>query len=73
MPNFIALGMYFYFGTKFYWNEGLIFVLMSNMCYLAVILIFLVVTAPYLVATTGYSSLPGGYCSLSLVTARSHF
>ena len=23
MPNFIALGMYFLFGTKFSWNEGI--------------------------------------------------
>ena len=50
MPNFIALGIYFIFGTKFFWNVGLILVLMSNMCYLVVILIFLwflVVTAHY--------------------------
>ena len=23
MPNFVALGMYFLFGTKFSWNEGI--------------------------------------------------
>ena len=44
VPNFIALEIYFLFGTKFSWNEGLIFVLMLNNCYLAVIVIFLVVT-----------------------------
>ena len=36
------------------------------MCYLAKILIFLVVTARYLVVT-------GGYCLLSLFIGRSHF
>ena len=50
--------------------EGLILVLMSNVCYLAVILIFLVVIARYLVVTTGYCSLPGGYCSLLVFTAH---
>ena len=43
--------------------KGLILVLMSNVCHLAKILIFLVVTACYLVVT-------GGYCSLLMVTAR---
>ena len=43
---------------------------MSNVCYLAVILIFLVGTTRYLVATVGYYSLPSGYCSLPVVTAR---
>ena len=43
--------------------RGLILVLMSNVCYLAVILIFLVVSAHY-------CSLLDGYCSLLVVTAR---
>ena len=43
MPNLIALGIYFILGTKFSWMMGLIVVLMSNVCYLAIILIFLVV------------------------------
>ena len=43
---------------------------MSNVCYLAEILIFLVVTGRYLVITAGDCSLPGGYCSLMVVTAR---
>ena len=30
VPNFIALGIYFFFGTKCSWNEGLILVLMSK-------------------------------------------
>ena len=56
----------------------LILVLMSNVCYLAVILIFLVVTwslvtACYLVVTTGYCSLHGGYYSLLVVAVRSYF
>ena len=63
VPNFIALGIYFIFGTKFFWNVGLILVLMSNMCYLVVILIFLW----FLVVTAHYCSLLGGYCSLLLV------
>ena len=46
----------------------LILILMSNLCYLAVILIFLVVTALYLMITIGYYSLPGGYCSLVITT-----
>ena len=63
--------------------RGLILVLMSNVCYLAVILIFLVVIVRYLVVTAGYCSLPGGYWwlflvtggyySLPLITGRSHF
>ena len=47
---------------------GLILILMSNMYYLALILIFLVVISRYLVVTARYRSLLGGYCSL--VTAR---
>ena len=60
--------------------RGVMFVSMSNMCYLAIILTFF----------GGYCSLPsgyywlqhvtgwllivtGGYCSLPLVTTRSHF
>ena len=38
LPNFIALGIYFIFGTNFRGMRGLILVLMSNVCYLAVIL-----------------------------------
>ena len=53
--------------------RSLIPILMLNVCYLAVILIFLVVTARYLMVNTGYGSIPGSYCSLLVVTARSHF
>ena len=45
---------YFIFGTKFFWNEGLIFVLMSNVCYLVLILFF--------------CWLIGGYCSLPTIS-----
>ena len=38
--------------------RGLILVLMSNVCYFAAILVFLVVTARYLAVTTRYCSLP---------------
>ena len=51
----------------------LILVLMSNVCYLAVILIFLVVTWWLLLITWWFLLVTGGYCSLPLVTARSHF
>ena len=52
---------------------GLDFPGMSNVCYLAVILIILVVTAHYLVVTACYKVVTGSYCSLPLVTARSQF
>ena len=32
VPNFIALGIYFLFETKFSWNEGIDLLLMSNVC-----------------------------------------
>ena len=52
---------YFSFlGPNFPGMRRFILVLMSNVCYLAEILIFLVVTARYLVVTAGYCSLPGG-------------
>ena len=54
VPNFIALRIYFIFGTKFSWNEGLILVLMTYVCYLAVSLIFWWLLG-------GYCLLPGGY------------
>ena len=76
VPNFISLGIYFPFGTKFFWNEGI------NICFNVECLLlghdfdflggYLVVTTCYLMVTTGYCSFPGGYCSLwwlLLVTA----
>ena len=58
-------------------------VLMWNVCYLAIILIFLVVTVCYPVVAAGYCSLlgsywflllvTGDYCSFPLITACSHF
>ena len=54
VPNFIAIGIYFLSGTKFFWNEEAECVLnVPNECYLTVILIFLVATARYLSVTTG--------------------
>ena len=74
MPNFIALRIYFIFGTKFSWNEGIdtcfnveCVLLGRNFDFLGG---YLVVTARYLVITTGNCSLAGGYCSLLVVTAR---
>ena len=52
--HFIALGIYFLFVTKLSVMRRLKLVLMSNVCYLAIILIFLVVTARYLVVTVRY-------------------
>ena len=88
MTNFIALGIYFIFGTKCSWNERIDTCLNvecvlfgHNFDFLG---IYLVVTARYLVVTGCYCSLAsiiywwlllatGGCGSLSLVTARSHF
>ena len=71
MPNFIALGIYFISGTKFFWNEGLILVLTSNVCYLSRNFDFfggyLVITASYLVVTAHYVVATGRYWSLLLV------
>ena len=74
VPNFIALGIYFIFGTKFSWNEGI------NTCFnVGCVLLgrnfdflggYLAVTARYLVVTAGYFSLPNGYCLLLVPTAR---
>ena len=73
VPNFIALGIYFIFGTKFYWNEGIdtsfnykCVLLGRNFDFLGG---YFVVTTCYLEVTAGYCSLLGGYCSLLVVTA----
>ena len=57
MPNFIAIGIYFLFGTKFSWNEE------TDICFnVKCVLLgrnfdflggYLVATARYLNATTG--------------------
>ena len=72
--NFIALRIYFIFGTKFSWNEGIdtcfnveCVLLSRNFNYFGG---YLVVTARYLAITARYCLLPGGYCSLLVVTAR---
>ena len=87
LPNFITLGIYFIFGTKLSWNEGIdacfnveCMLLGRNFDFLGG---YLVVTARCLVVTLRYCSLlggywwllfvTGGYCSLPLVTAHSHF
>ena len=87
MPNFIALGIYVIFGTKFSWNEGIDACFNVECVFLGCNFDFLggylVITARYLVVTAGYCPLPGGYWwlllvssgyySSPLVTARSHF
>ena len=74
VPNFIALGIYFLFGTKFSWKEEIYtcfnvgcVLLGRNFDFLGS---YLVVSARYLMIATGYCSLPIGYCSLLVVTAR---
>ena len=71
--NFIELGIYFIFGTKFSWNEGIdtyfnveCVLLRSNWDFLSG---YLVVTALCLVVTAGYCLLLDGYWWLLLVTA----
>ena len=71
LPNFIALGIYFIFGTKFSWNEGIdtcfnveCVLLGRNFDYFGG---YLVVTARYLVVTARYWWLllvTACYCSL---------
>ena len=67
MPSFIALGIYFFFGSKLSWNEE------AHICFNVECVLrdcnfdffvgYLVVTARYLMVTTGY-------CALLVVTAR---
>ena len=53
--------------------KGWILVLMLNVCYLAIILIFLVVTWWLLLITWWLLLVTGSYCLLPLVAASSHF
>ena len=67
VPSFIALGIYFLFGTKFFWNED------NDTCFNVECLLlgrnfdflggYLVVTVRCLMVTTSY-------CSVLVVTAR---
>ena len=57
MPNFKALGIYFIFGTKFSWSEGI------DTCFN----VKCVLLGRNFDFFCGYF---GGYCSLPLVTAR---
>ena len=65
MPNFMAMAIYFIFGTKFSWKE------VTDTCFnVEDVLLgcnFDFLGARYLVVTARYCSLPGGYCSLPLV------
>ena len=74
--NFIALGIYFTFGTKFFGNEGIdtwfnvdCLLLGRNFDFFGG---YLVVTARYLVVTALYLVVTGGYSSWLVVTARYH-
>ena len=74
VSNLIALGIYFFFGTKFSWKEE------TDTCFNVECVLFgrnvnflggyFVVTARYIMVTTVYCSLPTSYCSLLVVTAR---
>ena len=73
LPNFIALGIYFIFGTKLSLNEVIdtcfnveCVLLGRNVDFLGG---YLVVTAHYLVVTALYLVVTGSYCSLLVVTA----
>ena len=70
LPDFLALGIYFSFGTRFSWNEGI------DTCF-NVECVLLGRNFDFL---GGYCSLPSGYYPLLfvtwwllVVTARSHF
>ena len=63
MPNFIALGIFFIFGTKFPWNEEIFSCFNVECVLLGRNLIILVVTPRYVVVT-------GGYCTLLVVADR---
>ena len=74
MPNFIALGIYFIFGTNSSWNKGIdacfnveCMLLGHNFDFLAG---SSVVTVHYLVVTAGNCLLPSGYWWLLLVITR---
>ena len=63
MANFIALGIYFIFGTKFSRNEGI------DTCFnVEYVLLGRNYFGGYLVVTVRYLSITGGYWSLPLVT-----
>ena len=74
--SFIALEIYYLFGTKFSWKEE------TDTCFnVECVLLgckfdflggYLVATARYLIITTGYCLLPDGDYSLLVVTARYH-
>ena len=71
VPNFIALGIHFTFGTKFSWNKKVdtyfnvkCLLLARNFNFLSG---YLVVTTCYLVVPGGYCSLHGGYYSLPFI------
>ena len=69
MPNLIALGIYFIYGTKLSWNAEI------DTCFnvKCVLLDRDFDFYGYLVVTACYQVVTGGYCSLRLITARSHF
>ena len=64
LPKFIALEIYYIFGTKLSWNEG------TDTCFnVECVLLdrnfdflggYLAATTRYLVVTSGFCSLPGG-------------
>ena len=79
--NFIGLEIYFIFGTRFPWNEGIdtcfnvecvlrdrfSWCLLGSYCSLSSCYCWLLLVTWWLLLVTG------GYCSLPLITPRSHF
>ena len=74
VPHFIALAIYFIFGTKFTWNEGIDTCFNVEGVLLGLNFDFFcgysVITACYLVITARYLMATGSYCTLLVVTAR---
>ena len=71
LPNFISLGIYYIFGTKFSWNEEIGTCFNIKYVLLGRNFNFLVITTRYLGVTAGYCSLPRGYWWLLLAATFS--
>ena len=67
VSNFIALGIYFNFGTKLSWNEGIDTYFNVEWVLLDRIFDFL---GGYLAVTVRYLVVTAGYCWLLLVASR---
>ena len=66
VPNYIALGIFFIFGAKFSWNEGI------DNCF-NIKCVLLGRNFDFLVVTARYQEVTAGYCWLPLVIACPSF